>query len=162
MRKRPIQYMRSLQNQSGRVPIDPNLKNHVQIPYGWTEYIYHVGSTLDHRSISEGGLIAGRVELRNVFLCACGPHEHPDHVPRLEASQPRVISYISQWERSHDAVYGFESKLALDKGLGFWQTVANAIILFESMPCVNVGEAKEHVRGRSHMREPAWEPTPWK
>ena len=46
--------MASVQGHSGGIRIDPQLQNTVLIPYGWTDYIYHVGSWFDYRSIYEG------------------------------------------------------------------------------------------------------------
>ena len=54
-----IKYLRALQGHSGGVRVDPTLQNHVQIPYGWTDHIYHVGSTKARRSIVDAGFLAG-------------------------------------------------------------------------------------------------------
>ena len=45
-----ITYWRSIQDHSGGVRVDPTLRTNVNIPHGWTDYIYHVGSALDYRS----------------------------------------------------------------------------------------------------------------
>ena len=34
----------------------------------------------------------------------------------------------------HDAVYWFDCKTVQNQGLVFWQTITNAIMLYESMP----------------------------
>ena len=34
-------------------------KVNIEIPHGWTIFLYHVGSSCEYRSIVEGGLIAG-------------------------------------------------------------------------------------------------------
>ena len=36
-------YIRAIQGHSGGMIIQPELMNYVQIPYKWTQFIYHVG-----------------------------------------------------------------------------------------------------------------------
>ena len=40
-----IHYMRAIQSHSGGNKVDPLLLDKVQIPYRWSEYFYHVGSS---------------------------------------------------------------------------------------------------------------------
>ena len=65
-----------------RVRIDSKSQNNGQIPYGWTGYICHVVSSFDNWSISEGGLIAGRMATQsgrqNLLLHSCKPCEQFD------------------------------------------------------------------------------------
>ena len=42
-RHHQIQNMRSVHGHSGGLRIDPKLQSNVLIPYGWTDYLYHVG-----------------------------------------------------------------------------------------------------------------------
>ena len=51
--------MRALQGHSGENTIDPMLQCYVDIPDGWIEYIYHMGSAFNCKSIIEAGPIAG-------------------------------------------------------------------------------------------------------
>ena len=80
--KNQVKYMRSIQGHSGGVHIVPKLQNNVRIPYGLTDYIYHVGSALNSRFISEGGLIAGRIGVqqrrKTCFFTAWNPPEQFD------------------------------------------------------------------------------------
>ena len=56
---------------------DPTLLlDNVNIPYMWSEYIYHVGRSLYTRSIIHSGLIAGRTDTKGrqrVFFTALDP-----------------------------------------------------------------------------------------
>ena len=54
-----IQRMKAFQGRSRVQSIDPRLQKNVFMPQGWTEFVYHVGSELDFRSICSTGLIAG-------------------------------------------------------------------------------------------------------
>ena len=44
---------------SGGERHDPRLQKNVHVLYGCSDYIFHVGSSYDYRSIWDGGLIAG-------------------------------------------------------------------------------------------------------
>ena len=60
-----IRYMLSTQGRFGGVPIHPKLHSNVQIPYGWTDDIYHVGSALDNVSFFEEVPVAGGIGVRH-------------------------------------------------------------------------------------------------
>ena len=49
-----MHYMRAIQGPPGgnKVKVDPSLPGKVKIPYNWSEYIYHVGSSLDDKQHS--------------------------------------------------------------------------------------------------------------
>ena len=47
-RIRQIQYMRSVQGHSAGHHIDPKLQNNAPTPQGWSDYMYHVGSSFVH------------------------------------------------------------------------------------------------------------------
>ena len=55
-----IHYMRAMQGNSGGNEVDPLLLHNVKNPCMWSEYIYHVGSSLCMRSSIHSGLIAVR------------------------------------------------------------------------------------------------------
>ena len=102
----------------------PKLQNNVQIRYGWTDFIYHVGSAWDSSSISEGGLIAGRIATQSgkqtCIFTAVNPVKHLSHSmlsPRSGEGKPRMLPDKLRWRRAHDANYWFGWKLAWDKGL---------------------------------------------
>ena len=48
-----IHYMRAIQGHSGRYKVDPSLLDNVEITYMWSEFIYHVGDSLDLHSTQD-------------------------------------------------------------------------------------------------------------
>ena len=59
-------------------------------------------------------------------------HKDPD---MIDLSAPRLAQYMHKaWKRHQDAVYWVEINLAIQKGLTFYQTRSNAIILQETLP----------------------------
>ena len=50
---------RAIQGHSGATKVDLSLPDDVLIPYKWSEYVYHVGSSLCINSIFHSGLTAG-------------------------------------------------------------------------------------------------------
>ena len=133
-RIRQIQHMRSVQGHSGGQQIDPRLQNTVLIPYGWSDYIYHVGSSFDYRSICEGGLIAGgnggREGRQTGFFTVVDPMPIAMLPPRYEPNEPRTIPHKLKWRRMHSAVHRFDLRLAQNKGMEFGVTINNAITLY--------------------------------
>ena len=55
------------------------------------------------------------------------PHE-------LDLTKPRFASYKQKWKRHQDTVYWVDIQLAQRKGLKFYQTRSNAIILYDTLP----------------------------
>ena len=134
-----ILYLRALQGQSGRSIIDPTVQDSVIIPDGFFNYIYHVRCAINLHSIINSGLIPGGQNLSNrqtVFFLLVDPmdknHKDPDTID-LEA--PRLAQYMHKaWKKHQNTVYWFVINLALKKGLKFYQTRSNAIILHETLP----------------------------
>ena len=59
-------------------------------------------------------------------------HKDPD---AIDFSVPRHAQYLHEaWKRHQDAVYWVDINLAITKGLKFYQTRSNAIILQETLP----------------------------
>ena len=127
-----ILYLRALQGHSGPSLIDPTLQDNVIIPDGFFKYIYHVGCAINLHSIINSGLILGGQNLSNnrqpVFFLHVDPvdknHDDPDVI---DLNKPRR-------KRHQDAVYWVDISLAVEKGLTFYQTRSNAIILQETLP----------------------------
>ena len=134
-----ILYLRALQGHSGRNLIDPSLQDNVVIPSGFFQYIYHVGCVINVRSIINSGLIVGGQNLSNrqtVFFLPVDPrdknHKDPDVI---DLSEPRRAQYMHKaWKKHQNTVYWVDINLALRKGLKFYQTRSNAIILHETLP----------------------------
>ena len=90
-------------------------------------------------SIINNGLIPGGQDSsrrQTVFFLPIDPrdkdHEDPEHI---DFSVPRRAQYLhSAWKRHQDAVFWVDIDLAIRKGLTFYQTRSNAIILQGTLP----------------------------
>ena len=119
--------------------MDPSLQDNVVIPDGFFKYVYHVGCVINVHSIINSGLIPGGQNLSNrqtVFFLLVDPmdkeHKDPDTID-LEA--PRLAQYMHKaWTKHQNTVYWVDINLVLKKGLKFYQTRSNAIILHETLP----------------------------
>ena len=103
------------------------------------QYIYHVGCAINLHSIINSGFISGGQNLshrQTVFFLSVDPmdknHKDPD---TIDLSVPRHAQYMHKaWKKHQNAVYWFDINLAMKKGLKFYQTRSNAIILQETLP----------------------------
>ena len=90
-------------------------------------------------SIIDSGLILGgqnSSKRQTVFFSGSDPrdetHKDPEHI---DFSVPRLAQYLhNAWKRHQDAVYWVDIDLAIEKGLKFYQTRSNAIILQGILP----------------------------
>ena len=135
-----ILFPRALQGHSGRNPIDPSLQDNVLIPDNFFDYIYHVGCAINLHSITNSGLIPGGQNLgkerQTVFFTTVNPlnKEHKDPY-ELDLTKPRLVWYKQKtWKRHQDTVYWVDTQLAQRKGLKFYQTRCNAVILYNTLP----------------------------
>ena len=134
-----ILYLRALQGYSGNNLIDPTLQDNVIIQRGLFHEIYHIGCAFNLHSIINNGLIPGGHDSsrrQTVFILPIDPrdkdHEYPEHI---NFSVPRRARYVhSAWKRHQDAVFWVDIDLAIRKGLTFYQTRSNAIILQGTLP----------------------------
>ena len=132
-------YLRAIQSHSGRQKVDPTLQDNVMLPNNFVKYIYHVGCSHDLHSIIQSGLIAGGKDARKgrqtVFFTVVDPmHEHLTKEQYYDVTQPRVVPYKSKWKVHQSGVYWVNLPVAQKKGLTFYQTQSNAIILHDSVP----------------------------
>ena len=141
-----ILYLRALQGHSGRNPINPTLQDNVLIPDNFFEYLCHIGCVFNLHSIMNSGLIPvgqnfGR-ERQTVFFTAVNPmdEEHKDPY-KLDLTKPRLAWYKQKWKRHQETVYWVEIQLAQRKGLKFYQTRCNAIILYDTLPAYCIPKA---------------------
>ena len=59
-------------------------------------------------------------------------HKDPD---TIDLSVPRHAQYMQEaWKIRKDAVYWVDINLAIEKGLTFYETRSNAVILQETLP----------------------------
>ena len=134
-----IIYFRALQGHSGRNLIGPSLQDNVIIQSGFFHHIYNIGCAFNLHSIINNGLIPGgqnSSKRQTVFFLPSGPrdkgHQDPAHI---DFSVPRRAQYLhSAWKKHQDAVFWVDINLAIQKGLTFYQTRSNAIILQGTLP----------------------------
>ena len=134
-----ILYLRALQGHSGRNLIDPSLQDNVIIPDDFLEYIYHVGCAINLHSIMNSGLIPGGQKLskrQTVFFLPVNPMDKEHKDPEtIDLKAPRLAQYLhTAWKKHQNKVYWVDIKLAQKKGLKFYQTRSNAIILYTTFP----------------------------
>ena len=141
-----ILYLRALQGHSGRNLIDPSLQDNVLVPNNFFEYIHHIGCAINLHSIINSGLIPGGHNLskrQTVFFLPVNPmdkeHKDPETID-LEA--PRLAQYMqTAWKKHQNTLYWVDIKLAQKKGLKFYQTRSNAIILHNTLPAYCIPKA---------------------
>ena len=154
--------LRALQGHSGHSLIDPSSQDNVLIPDGFLKYIYHFGCAINSHSITNSGLIPGGQNLgrerQTVFFTAVNHLDKKHKDPyKLNLIQPRLAWYKQKtWKRHQDTVYWVDIQLAQRKGLKFYQTRSNAIILYDTLPAccipkVVVMESGEIMYEKVHM-----------
>ena len=135
-----IIYLRALQGHSGDSIIDLAMQDHVLIAPGIFPYIYHVGSNFNISSILSNGLIPGGQNLstrQSVFFLPVDPRDENHRDPEnIDYSVPRRARYVQNtWKRHQDTVFWIDIDLGIiKKGLKFYQTRSNAIILQGVLP----------------------------
>ena len=134
-----IVYFRALQGHSGRNLIDPSLQDNVVIPSKFFQKFYHIGCAFNLHSIINSGLIPGgqkSSKRQTVFFLPIDPRDKEHKDPKvIDLNVPCHAQYLhNAWKRHQDAVYWVDINLAIEKGLTFYQTRSNAIILQETLP----------------------------
>ena len=134
-----IIYIRAHQGHSGRNLIDPSLQDNVIIQSGFFQHIYHIGCALNLHSIINNGLIPGgqnSSKRQTVFFLPIDPRDKGHHDPeKIDLNVPRRAQYLhNAWKKHQDVVFWVDINLAVQKGLTFYQTRSNAIILQETLP----------------------------
>ena len=153
-----ILYLRAFQGLSGRNLIDPSLQDNVLIPDDFFLYISHVGCAINLHSIINSGLIPGGQNLskrQTVFFLPVNhmdkEHKDPETID-LEA--PRLARYMhTAWKKHQNTVYWVEIKLAQKKGLKFYQTRSNAIILYNTLPAFCIPKAIQWKLEKSYTKK---------
>ena len=109
-------------------------------------YIYHVGCAINLHSIINSGLISGGQNLskrQTVFFLPVNPmdKEHKDP-EKMDLEAPRLARYMhTAWKKHQNTVYWVDIKLAQKKGLKFYQTRSNAIILYDTLAAYRIPKA---------------------
>ena len=93
--------------------------------------IFILSSTMD-------GHLEVRIQARDrtVFFLPIDPRDKEHKDPeKIDLNVPRRAQYLhSAWKKHQDAVYWVDINLAIRKGLTFYQTRSNAIILQGTLP----------------------------
>ena len=134
-----IVYLRALQRHSRRNLIDPLLQDNVVIQRGFFQQKYHIGCAFNLHFIINNGLIPGgqnSSKRQTVFFLPVDPRDKEHKDPEtIDLNVPRRAQYLhSAWKKHQDAVYWVDIDLAIRKGLTFYQTRSNAIILQGTLP----------------------------
>ena len=153
-----IVYFRALQGHSGRNLNDPSLHDNVVNQSGFFQHVYQIGCAFNLHSIINNGLIPGgqnSSKRQTVFFLPIDPRDKGHKDPeKIDMNVPRRAQYLhNAWKRHQDAVFWVDINLAIQKGLTFYQTRSNAIILQGTLPayCIpKVVRLKTGHHQRSH------------
>ena len=109
------------------------------IQNGFFQQIYHIGCAFNLHSIINNGLIPGgqnSSKRQTVFFLPIDPRDKGHQDPAtIDSDKPRRAQYLhSAWKKHQDAVFWVDINLAIRKGLTFYQTRSNAIILQGTLP----------------------------
>ena len=109
------------------------------IQSGFFQHIYHIGCAFNLHSITNNGLILeGQKSSKRqiVFFLPIDPRNKDQKDPeKIDFTVPRRAQYLhNAWKKDQDAVYWVDIDLAIRKGLTFYQTRLNAIILQGIIP----------------------------
>ena len=134
-----ILYLRVPEGHSGRNLIDPSLQDNVVIPIGFFHHIYHIGCAFNlHSFINNGFILGGQnsSKRQTVFFLPVDPRDESHRDPAyIDLNVPRHAQYLhNAWKRHQDAVFCVDIDLSIQKGLTFYQTRSNAIILQRTLP----------------------------
>ena len=131
-----ILYLRALQGHSGRNLIDHLLQDNVIIQCGLFHPIYHIGCACNLHSIINNGLIpGGQNSNKRDSIPFCLLILGTKVTRKIDLNVPRRAQYLhSAWKKHQDAVFWVDIDLAIRKGLTFYETRSNAIILQGTLP----------------------------
>ena len=149
-----IVYLRDLQGHSGRSLFHPSLQDNVVIQNNF----FHVRCAFNVQSIINSGLMPGgqsSSKRQTVFFLPVDPldksHKDPDVI---DLSVLRHAQYLHKaWKRHQDAGYWVDINLVIKKGLTFYQTRSNAIILQETLPAYCIPKVVRMETGESLKRK---------
>ena len=108
---------------------------------------YHVGNGKDLRSIVNHGLIPGGVSLRTgrqaVFFTVVNPMDNRDGSGEAlcDLSQARIAPCKNTWKHFQNTVFWCNLKLAQQRGLQFYQTRSDAVLLCDTLPAEFIEKA---------------------
>ena len=135
-----ILYLRTIQGHSGGTYIGPTLQDNLLLPTDFAEHIYHVGSSHDTHSIIQSRLIPGGKRRQERETCGVLYGREPNVHRLLSRKGLRrdeaqdFAAYKHNWKMHQNTVYWCNLRVAQSKGLQFYQTRSNAIILYNILP----------------------------
>ena len=134
-----IVYFRAFHGHSGRNLIDSSFQDNVIIQSNFFQHICHVGCAFNLHSIINSGLKPGgqsSSKSQTVFFLLGDPmdksHRDPDVIDLIVSRHAQYLHKVCK--RHQDALYWVDINLAIKKGLTFYQTRLNAIIIQETLP----------------------------
>ena len=122
---------------------------------GFFQQICQTGYAFDLHSSINNGLIPGGQDSskrQTVFFLLVDPRDkdHED-LAHIDFSVPRRAQYLhSAWKRHQDAVFWVDIDLSIRKGLTFYQTRSNALILQGTLPAYCIPKVVEKSYVRNH------------
>ena len=111
------------------------------LPSVFVDHIYHVGSCHDTHSIIQSGLIPDDKDVKKgrhvVFFTSVYPM-YIDHFweKNYDVTKSRITVYKHNWKTHQNTVCWWNLMIAQSKGLQFYQTRSNTIILNNTLPAL--------------------------
>ena len=68
-------------------------------------------------------------------------HEYHQDSKELDLTKPRFASHKQKWQVHQDSVYWVDIQLSQRKGLKFYQTRSNGVILYDTLPAYDISKA---------------------
>ena len=135
------------------------------IQRGFFQHVYHIGCAFILHSIINNGLIFGGQKSnkrQTVFFLPIDPRDKGHKDPeKIDLNVTRRTQYVhSAWKKHHDAVFWVDIDLAIRKGLTFYQTRSNAIILQGTLPAYCIPKVVRLKTGEVLYERPYLSPRP--
>ena len=108
------------------------MQDNALLPSDFAEYIYHVGSSHDTHSIIQSGLIASGEDVKKGKQTAFFTDVNPTFAHLHKHRDQQV--YKQNWKIHQNTVYWANLRVAQKKGMTFYQTRCDAIILHNTLP----------------------------
>ena len=117
-----------------------------------------------HSIINSGLILGGQNsnKRQTVFFLLVDLMDKSHKDPKvIDLDVPRHAQYLHKaWKRHQDAVYWVDINLAIEKGLKFYQTRSNAIILQETLPAYCIPKVVRLKTGEVLYERPYLSPRP--
>ena len=98
---------------------------------------------------------------RQYSFCLLIPEKNLEDPETIDLNAPRHAQYMHEaWKRHQNTVYWDDINLALKKGLKFYQTRSNAIILHETLPAYCIPEVVRMKTGEVFVEKAYMSPRP--